>query len=124
MLLLRFCADIPAELTLHTNTTLEAGSTFNATCMVMRGILNFTVIEWIYTENNILVINQSFYTRTSPVLSLDLTLSPLNTSNAGTYNCTTRVEDNQVELIGIEIVNVTVKGRYCTTKMTNVYVTV
>ena len=114
MLLLLFCtSDIPAELTLHTNTTLEAGSTFNATCMVMRGILNFTVIEWIYTKSNILVTSQTFYTKTSPVLSVDLTLSPLNTSNAGTYICTTHVEDNVVELIGNEIVNVTVKGRYC-----------
>ena len=113
MLLLRFCPDIPAELILHTNTTLEAGSTFNATCMVMRGILNYTFIEWIYKENNILVTSQAFHTRTSPVLSVDLTLSPLNTSNAGTYICTTHVEDNVVELIGNEIVNVTVKGRYC-----------
>ena len=86
MLLLRFCTDIPAEIILHTNTTLEAGSTFNATCMVMRGILNyFTFIEWIDKENNILVTSQAFYTRTSPMLSVDLTLSPLNTSNAGTF---------------------------------------
>ena len=112
MLLLWFCTDIPAELILHTNTTLEAGSTFNATCMVMRGILNYTVIEWI-DKNNFLVTNQTFYTRTSPVLRVDLTLSPLNTSNAGTYICNTHVEDNRVELIGNEIVNVTVKGRYC-----------
>ena len=68
VLLLWFCtSDIPAELILHTNTTLEAGSTFNAaTCMVMRGILDFTVIEWINKENNILVSSQAFYTRKSP----------------------------------------------------------
>ena len=80
--------------------------------MVMRGTLNFTVIEWT-NKDDILFVNRTFYTKRSKsnILGADLTLSPLNTSNAGMYTCTTRVEDRLVELIGTEEVNVTVKGR-------------
>ena len=65
-----------------------------------------------HDKEGILVVNGTYYTRTAEMLSVDLTLSPLNTSNAGTYNCTTRVEDQLVELIGTKLVNVTVKGKH------------
>ena len=45
-----------------------------------------------------------------PTHSLNLTLTPLRTSHAGTYTCRTAVEDFDVELLGEEQFNVSVKG--------------
>ena len=110
-----FClnSDIPANLTVHTETKLVAGSIFKATCKVTRGTLNFTDIEW--TNNRgVIISNEIFYTETSPILSVNLTLGPLNTSNAGTYTCETHVEDYVAQLIGIKQVDIFVKGQHCT----------
>ena len=57
-----------------------------------------------------IVANYTFLTLTAPMLSVDLTLSPVNTSNAGIYTCKTAVEDQTVELLGIREVEITVQG--------------
>ena len=57
-----------------------------------------------------IVKNYVFLTLTAPMLSVDLTLSPVNTSNAGIYTCLTAVEDQTVELLGIREAEVTVQG--------------
>ena len=108
-----FNSDIPANLIVHTNTTLEAGSTFIATCMVTRGTLNFTEIEWI-NNNRVAISYDIFETVGSPALSVNLTLSQLNTSNAGKYTCETHVEEYKTLLISTKEVNITVKGKHVT----------
>ena len=114
-----FNSDIPANLIVHTNTTLEAGSTFIATCLVMTGILNFTEIDWI-NNNRVAISYDILYTAGSQGLSVDLTLSQLNTSNAGTYTCETRIEEYNTLLISTKEVNVTVKGDHVTITLVNV----
>ena len=104
-----FYTDIPANLIIHTDFVLNAGSTFSATCFVMRGMLNSTLIIWVNMEGSI-VANSTFLTLTAPMLSVDLTLSPINTSNAGIYTCSTAVKDQNVKLLGIREVEITVQG--------------
>ena len=104
-----FNSDIPANLIVHTNTTLEAGSIFAATCLVVGGALAFTEIGWLKNEK-VVISDDMFYTKSSLIHSRNLTLSPLNTSNAGMYTCETHVEDYKTMLIGTKEVNITVTG--------------
>ena len=105
-----FNSDIPANLTVHTNDTLEAGSVFIASCIAIGGTLNFTEIEWLNSEN-VVISDDIFYTKSSLIHSRNLTFSPLNTSNAGTYTCETRIEEYNTLLISTKVINITVTGQ-------------
>ena len=80
-----------------------------ATCSVTMGTLDFTEIKWTNMMGDI-VTNIIGFTEQHP--TLNLRFIPLRTSDAGTYTCHTAVADNDVELLGEEQFNVSVKSEY------------
>ena len=79
--------------------------------MVANETRNYTEIKW-YNSKNALIVKKDNFNTMEEMISLDLVINPVNTSDAGRYTCRTFDEDLIIELAGRKEINVTVKSKY------------